>query len=81
LELQTFADNDNVVLNFIDNGVGMTERARSRMFQVFYSTKPGGSGLGLSTVRKIVEAHLGSISCESEEGRGTRFSIVLPIAE
>lgn len=80
LELQTYSRDGRVVLNFIDNGAGMNERARSRMFQVFYSTKPGGSGLGLATVRKIVEAHGGIISCESEPGRGTRFSITLPPA-
>ncbi|MBX3439243.1 MAG: two-component sensor histidine kinase [Planctomycetaceae bacterium] len=80
IELQTAPDADFVKLSLIDNGVGMDERTRSRMFQAFYSTRAGGSGLGLPTVRKIVEAHRGSIECQSEPGRGTQFSIRLPIA-
>lgn len=78
LELQTSLRDDRVVLEIIDNGCGMNDATRAKMFQAFYSLKPGGSGLGLPTVRKIVEAHGGTISCESEPGRGTRFSIALP---
>ncbi|WP_264675625.1 ATP-binding protein, partial [Pseudomonas aeruginosa] len=60
------------------NGQGMDEKTRSRLFEVFFSTKPNGNGLGLPTVRKIVDAHRGSITCESEIGKGTRFTISLP---
>lgn len=81
LELQTHCRNGTVHLEFIDNGAGMDERTKSKLFQIFFSTKPGGSGLGLPTVRKIVEAHHGTITCESELGRGTMFSISLPPAE
>jgi two-component system, NtrC family, sensor histidine kinase HydH len=81
LELQTQFGDGQVQLAIIDNGVGMDEATRSKMFQAFFSTRTGGSGLGLPTVRKIVEAHKGSISCESEPGRGTRFLITLPPAE
>ncbi len=80
LELQTSHTGDKVCLAIIDNGVGMDERTRSRMFQAFFSTRSAGSGLGLPTVRKIVEAHGGAIDCESEPGQGTRFSILLPVA-
>ena len=80
LELQTFVRDSQVQLEFIDTGEGMSAKTRSKIFQVFYSTKPDGSGLGLPTVRKIVEAHRGTISCESEAGRGTRFLISLPPA-
>ncbi len=78
LELQTYHRDGNVRLEFIDTGHGMDEKTRSKLFQVFFSTKSGGSGLGLPTVRKIVEAHSGAISCESALGKGTRFSIALP---
>ena len=78
LELQTFVRNDSVLLDIIDSGQGMYEQTRSKLFQLFFSTKSNGSGLGLPTVRKIVEAHNGTITCESEPGRGTRFSITLP---
>lgn len=81
LELQTNLRDGNVELDLIDNGIGMDERTGSKIFQAFFSTRPGGSGLGLPTVRKIVEAHHGTISCQSEPGRGTRFTISLPPAE
>ena len=80
LELQTFARDGHVHLAVIDNGQGMDEKTRSRLFEVFVSTKPSGNGLGLPTVRKIVDAHRGTITCESEVGRGTRFTISLPPA-
>ncbi|MEZ6055243.1 MAG: ATP-binding protein [Planctomycetaceae bacterium] len=78
ISLQAYTQGDSVHLEIIDTGTGMTPQAQESMFQVFFSTKPGGSGLGLPTVRKIIEAHDGSISCESELGRGTRFTIILP---
>jgi two-component system sensor histidine kinase HydH len=78
LELQTYCRNDRVTLDIIDTGEGMSQETQAKMFDAFYSTKPDGSGLGLPTVRKIVEAHGGTIHCDSEPGRGTRFSISLP---
>lgn len=80
LELQTYERDGRVFLDIIDNGRGMTADTQARMFDAFYSTKRDGSGLGLPTVRKIVEAHGGTMSCESEVGRGTRFEIALPAA-
>ena len=80
LELQTYVRDGSVSLEFIDNGVGMDEHTRAKAFQVFFSTRKGGSGLGLPTVRKIVEAHNGTITCDSEPGRGTRFMMTLPAA-
>jgi two-component system, NtrC family, sensor histidine kinase HydH len=81
LELQTHQRGGRVFLDLIDTGVGMDEGTRLKMFQTFFSTRSGGSGLGLPTVRKIIEAHRGEISCDSEPGRGTRFTVSLPVAE
>lgn len=67
-----------VCLHLIDTGTGMDEKTLSRIFEAFYSTKPGGTGLGLPMTGKIVEAHGGTITCQSELGRGTRFTIELP---
>lgn len=78
LELQTYARDGQVVLEIIDNGQGMDPATQSRMFETFFSTRSQGSGLGLPTVRKIVEGHHGEIDCESAVGRGTRFVIALP---
>lgn len=78
IDFLTYTKNEDVVLEVIDTGKGMDEKTTSKMFQAFFSTRNGGSGLGLPTVRRIVEAHHGRISCESEPGKGTRFTIVLP---
>lgn len=80
LDFLTLHDNDHVILQVIDTGRGMDEATRQQMFDAFFSTRSGGSGLGLPTVRRIVEAHEGQISCESEPGRGTRFTITLPVS-
>jgi len=78
IDLLTRTRGEDVVLEIIDTGKGMDEKTRAQMFQAFFSTRSGGSGLGLPTVRRIVEAHHGRISCESEVGKGTRFTITLP---
>jgi len=67
-----------VALDLIDTGCGMDSKTAMRMFEAFYSTKNGGSGLGLPTARKIIEAHGGRISVQSEVGRGTQFTIEFP---
>lgn len=64
-----------VALDLIDTGSGMDEKTAMNMFQAFYSTKNGGSGLGLPTARKIIEAHGGRIDVQSAVGRGTKFTI------
>jgi two-component system, NtrC family, sensor histidine kinase HydH len=69
----------HIRLRLIDNGNGMSPDVLAKVFRPFFSTKPGGSGLGLPTSRKIVEAHGGTIDAESEVGRGTKFTIRLPV--
>ncbi len=68
-----------VELSVTDTGVGMTPEDLERCFELYYSTKKSGTGLGLSTTRRIVEEHDGTITVVSEKGRGTSFSIVLPL--
>jgi len=79
LEFITTLRDGGIVLEVIDTGRGMDEVTCSQMFQAFFSTHSGGSGLGLPTVRCIIEAHDGTIACDSEPGRGTRFTIRLPL--
>jgi signal transduction histidine kinase len=68
-----------VCLNLIDTGKGMNADVLQRIFRPFFSTRAGGTGLGLPTTRKIVEAHRGTIDVESETGKGTRFTLRLPL--
>ena len=69
---------NGVALDLIDTGTGMDEKTAMKMFEPFYSTKSGGSGLGLPTARKIIEAHGGRIGVHSEVGRGTQFTLEFP---
>lgn len=80
LEIRTRATASGLALDLIDTGVGMPEKTRSRIFDTFFSTKQGGTGLGLPTARKIIEAHGGAVSVQSEPGQGTQFTIELPVS-
>ncbi|MCM0604565.1 MAG: HAMP domain-containing protein [Xanthomonadaceae bacterium] len=64
-----------------DNGLGMTEEVRSRVFEPYFSTKQEGTGLGLAIAKRIVNDHNGFIRVQSSEGKGTVFIIELPTAE
>jgi signal transduction histidine kinase len=68
-------------LTVTDQGNGMDERTKRRIFEPFFTTKKRGTGLGLAIVKQIVEAHGGSISVESQAGRGTSFIVDLPVKQ
>src|SRR6185436_5039164 len=70
---------NSVELSVTDTGVGMRPDELERCFEVYFSTKREGTGLGLSTTKRIVEEHGGKIHVISEVGRGTSFSILLPL--
>jgi signal transduction histidine kinase len=78
LVVRTRPSGRGVLLEVIDTGPGMDEETLAKAFRAFFTTKQGGSGLGLPTTRKIVEAHGGSIDVESALGRGTKVAIWLP---
>ena len=77
----TIDDSDDVGIEIMDNGPGMTTEVRKRLFDPFFTTKPvgKGTGLGLSiSYQIIVEKHKGTINCWSEVGKGTTFHIRIP---
>jgi len=68
----------NAVIEVEDNGAGIPKGDLDKIFFPFFSTKPGGAGLGLSIVFRIIEDHGGRIRVESESGRGSKFTVILP---
>ncbi len=79
LMARTYSTQSSVALDLIDTGRGVDNNTILHMFDPFYTTKEGGSGLGLPTARKIIEAHGGRISVQSEVGRGTKFTLEFPV--
>jgi len=81
LMIATQGDRRGVRLHVTDTGSGIAREDLDRIFQPYYSTRAGGTGLGLPTVKRIVTEHKGTLEVHSEVGRGTRFTIHLPAAE
>jgi len=79
LEVRTRLTRYGVALDLIDTGCGMDRDTLIHMFDAFYSTKYGGSGLGLPTAKRIIEAHNGKIYVQSEVDRGTQITLEFPI--
>ena len=74
-EIFTKLDEGHITICLKDNGPGMTEAVRARVFEPFMTTKPKGTGLGLAVTHKILEAHSAQIEVESTVGVGTQFTI------
>ncbi len=68
-------------IHVIDTGPGIPEHARDKIFHPYFSTKAGGTGLGLPTTRRIIEAHAGRLELFTEKGKGTDFAVILPQQE
>jgi PAS domain S-box-containing protein len=81
LSLQTGENADGVWVSVADTGGGIPQERINRIFEPFYTTKEKGSGLGLMIVQRIVRAHNGRISLESNVGKGTTFRVWLPLHE
>jgi len=71
-------DESSVVVTIADNGRGMTPQTLGKLFQPFYTERAGGSGIGTVIVKRVIEAHGGTIRVDSEAGVGSTFTITLP---
>ncbi len=78
LMIRTSKDKKYIQIDITDTGPGIPKDIIDKIFQVYFSTKKTGTGLGLPTAKRIIEDHRGTISVQSEEGKGTNFSIKLP---
>jgi two-component system nitrogen regulation sensor histidine kinase NtrY len=72
------SDLELAVIDFRDNGAGMSEEVKNRLFEPYFSTKQGGTGLGLAIAKRVVSDHHGFIRVQSVPGEGTQFLIELP---
>jgi two-component system, sporulation sensor kinase E len=78
LRIKTRADDDDVYLLFGDTGSGIKPEDLVRLFQPYHTTKPGGTGLGLMIVQRIMREHGGQVGIESKEGVGTVVTLQFP---
>jgi signal transduction histidine kinase len=79
LMIRTDRHENDALIQISDTGPGITPDKLTHIFDAYYTSRPQGSGLGLPTVKKIIEAHKGSISVNSEPGKGTSFEIRLAL--
>ncbi|MCF7933364.1 MAG: PAS domain S-box protein [Spirochaetia bacterium] len=81
LHVSTAVSGDMASIDITDNGVGISEEHMNKIFEPYYTTKDFGSGLGLTVVYKVIREHGGEISLDSQEGKGTTFTITLPLPQ
>ena len=87
IHIEALTVDDEIQIRFTDEGMGIAQKHLPRLFERFYrvdkarSRKLGGTGLGLAIVKHIAQAHGGSVSVESELGKGSTFTLHLPIQQ
>lgn len=78
LIVRTRREGDRVRIEIVDTGCGIPANIVDKVFDVYFSTKRGGTGLGLPTARRLIEEHDGEIRVQSDEGKGTILTVLLP---
>lgn len=79
--IKSHIKNDKYILIMSDNGIGMSEKTVSHIFEPYYTTKPNGTGLGMTMVYKIIKEFSGDIAVSSSRGKGSCFTITLPVPQ
>lgn len=77
--LSCFVKDDDVVFTVEDSGQGIPKDKLDKIFNLYYSTKPDGTGMGLAITQQVIDQHQGTVQVESEEGKGSRFMLKLPL--
>jgi len=80
LTVKPQTDGRSVTLEVSDQGTGIPPEARSKIFSLFYTTKPGGSGIGLALAFRVLQLHNGFIDFSSDVQRGTTFRVSIPVS-
>jgi len=81
LETRLLPSRDKVEIKIIDNGKGIPKEQQERLFEPFYTTRENGTGLGLSICQSIIHQHKGTIAIESQVGKGTTVTVLLPVSQ
>jgi signal transduction histidine kinase len=81
VKVETKQENNRIKIYIEDNGKGIPVTIQKKIFELYFSTKEDGGGIGLALCKNIVEAHEGTITFHSKEGKGSQFCLILPIRE
>jgi signal transduction histidine kinase len=79
LIINAFRQNDGAFITVSDSGDGMSEEVKAKVFTPLFTTKAKGQGFGTSVIKKLTEAMGGTVSFESGEGKGTKFTLEFPL--
>ncbi len=80
ISISSGSTGDKIEIEVMDNGIGIPSENLNKIFNTYYSTKEQGFGLGLSLIHNIIYKHGGKIAVSSERGKGTKFTILLPVS-
>jgi signal transduction histidine kinase len=80
LEVTLEEENKTAILRVADGGPGIPEEIREKIFDLYFTTKSGGSGIGLAMTYRILQLHHGSVEVQSRAGRGAEFLLRIPLA-
>jgi PAS domain S-box-containing protein len=81
LTVRTYLQGENGTIEVRDEGTGIPPEARDKIFNLYFTTKKAGSGIGLAMTYRVLQLHNGALEFESEVGKGTAFRLVLPLME
>lgn len=81
LTIRAYKEEDTVVTEIHDRGAGIPAEVQEKIFELYFTTKKSGTGIGLASTYQIMQWHYGSVDFESAEGKGTTFRLRWPLAE